>query len=282
MLSHFFQLGPIPDNQLFGTYDWRLVVLSYIVATMASYIALDITARLRDINNSPFGIKMWLIGGSFAMGAGIWSMHFIGMLAFIMGMPMMYSPLWTGFSMVVAIVASGFALYLLKAKSLTNVTIMWGGVILGFAIAAMHYTGMAAMTLNMNIRYIPSIFILSIIIAIVASQAALWLALKSTQVVLKIRFRLKFVSAFVMGAAICGMHYTGMAAAVFTPLNLMQSHTMPMSPLNPEVMAISIAAVTTIVLATAFIASSYKESINEQLVLNARQMGQAEVAASVL
>jgi NO-binding membrane sensor protein with MHYT domain/two-component sensor histidine kinase len=280
MLGDFFQLGALPANHMEGWYDIRLVILSYIVATFASYIALDITGRLRDISNTQLSISLWLGGGALAMGAGIWSMHFIGMLAFKMDMPMYYDVYWTALSMVVAIAASGFALFILKSRSISFINIVFGGVILGFAIAAMHYTGMAAMQINMTIHYLPGLFLLSIIIAILASEAALWLAIKSTEVIPKMRFRLKFISAFIMGAAICGMHYTGMAAAIFTPK--MDMTTLDAATLNPEYMAIIIAAVTFVILGVAFVVSTYKESINQQLLLNARQAGMAEVAASVL
>lgn len=218
MLEQFFQLGPIPANQLLGTYSVGLVILSYLVATFASYIALDITSRLRDVSITKSSMLMWLFGGAFAMGAGIWSMHFIGMLAFsIPNTPMSYALSWTALSMVVAILASGFALYLLKEQVIKVVTLVLGGIILGFAIASMHYLGMEGMRGHMNIHYLPSLFLLSIVIAILASEAAIYLALKSSQVVARMRVRLKVISAFIMGGAIVGMHYTGMAAAIFTP-----------------------------------------------------------------
>ena len=92
MIENFFQLGPIPINQLTGTYNPYLVALSYIVAVIASYIALDLTGRLRDPNNNHLSTFLWLNGGAIAMGVGIWSMHFIGMLSFEMDMPMSYNP----------------------------------------------------------------------------------------------------------------------------------------------------------------------------------------------
>src|SRR6266511_3501257 len=98
MLEQFFQLSAIPLDHMSGWYDAKLVILSYLVATVASYIALDITGRLRDFSNSQFSISMWLLGGAFAMGAGIWSMHFIGMLAFNLPMPMVYDSGWTALS----------------------------------------------------------------------------------------------------------------------------------------------------------------------------------------
>lgn len=280
MLENFFQLGPIPPDTMSGTYDFKLVALSYLVAVFASYIALDLTGRLRDLNNTSLSRTMWLCCGAIAMGIGIWSMHFIGMLAFTMpSMSMSYDPFWTGLSMIVAILASGFALFLLKANTINWVHLALGGIILGLAIATMHYTGMQAMKINVDIHYIPSLFIASIIIAILASEAALWLALKSNQVIISLRFRLKFMSAFIMGAAICGMHYTGMAAAVFTHT---QQMTVNAASLNPEVLSISIAIATFLILGIAVLVSTYKEAKNQQLLAIARQAGMAEVAASVL
>ncbi|MCD6038947.1 MAG: Sensory box histidine kinase/response regulator [Gammaproteobacteria bacterium] len=279
VLSSFFQLGPIPSNHITGYYDIHLVILSYLVSTMASYIALDITGRLRDVGNTRVNNILWLLGGSFAMGAGIWSMHFIGMLAFKMPMMMDYDPFLTGLSMIVAILASSFALFLLREKIINIPRLGLGGVILGLAIASMHYVGMAAMTTSMNIRYIPWIFFVSIVIAIVASEAALYLALNSNQGAWRRRIRLKLISAAIMGAAICGMHYSGMEAAIFTP-KVHAPHLM--SFLDPHVLSIAVTIVTFFILGIAIAASTYKEILNYQTIKFARQAGMAEVASSVL
>lgn len=153
MLSDYFQLGPVQGNVMHGHYDWKLVLLSYLVAAFASYVALDMAGRLRDENNTLTATLCWLFGGGFAMGAGIWSMHFIGMLAFQMAMPMTFNLFWTIISMVVAVVASLIALSLLIPKNAPKEFLIAGGLILGIAIAAMHYTGMYAMTDTMIIRY---------------------------------------------------------------------------------------------------------------------------------
>lgn len=281
-LKNFFQLTPIPSYQLTGTYDLRLVLLSFLVATFTSYIALDITGRLRDIGRTNTSIILWLTGGAIAMGAGIWSMHFIGMLAFSMpGMPITYDPFWTGLSMVVAIWASGFAFLLLKELKINWKRLAFGGIVLGFAIASMHYTGMAAMHSVVEIHYVPILFALSILVAIFASEGALWLALKSNQVVASARFRLKLISASVMGAAICGMHYTGMSAAVFTSYTICFTNP-PNIMLNPQKLAISVASVTFVILGIAVLVSSYKEAQNQLMLAKARQAGMSEVASSVL
>ncbi len=145
----------------------------------------------------------------------------------------------------------------------------------------MHYTGMTAMLISLNIAYLPSLFLLSILIAILASEAAIWFALKSNTVILKLRNQIKILSAITMGLAICGMHYTGMAASVFTPLctpitiNNYQG-------INQTFLAIIIAGVTMVILAIAFLASSYKEAKNQHQFEKARELGMAEISASVL
>jgi NO-binding membrane sensor protein with MHYT domain len=280
-LTQFFQTLPLPNNRYFGSYDMRLVTLSYLVAVFASYIALDMVGRLRDKNNTYRSSMLWLLGGAIAMGSGIWSMHFIGMLSFhIPGLILQYDLFWTGISLLVAILASGFALYLLKKSIINVIHLIAGGVILGFAIASMHYTGMEGMLITLNIRYLPSLFLLSILVAILASEAAIWLALKSNRVIVRLRSRIKFGSAIIMGIAICGMHYTGMAASVFTPL---------CSPvlnagenLDPTILSMAIASVTLMILSIAFFASNYKEAMNQQQFEQARQLGMAEISASVL
>jgi len=281
LIANFFQTTSLPPDQYSGSYDLRLVALSYMVAVFASYIALDLTGRLRDPNNTRLSSFLWLVGGAIAMGAGIWSMHFIGMLSFnIPGLTLQYGPFWTVISLLVAVFASGFALFLLKSKTINIVHLIAGGVLLGLAIASMHYTGMEGMLVTLNIRYLPDLFLLSIIIAIVASEAAIWLALKSNKVILRVRNRIKLISAIIMGIAICGMHYTGMAASVFTPL--CSGSLVANNSLDPTILSMAIASVTFIILSVAFFASNYKEARNQEQFEKARQLGMAEISASVL
>src|ERR1700722_14633398 len=95
--QNFFLTGPIPTNAMYGVYDPYLVFLSFVIASMAAYVAFDMSAHLRKPMTLSFRVA-WLLGGAFVMGAGIWSMHFVGMLAFIMPMQMSYSIFWTGLS----------------------------------------------------------------------------------------------------------------------------------------------------------------------------------------
>jgi NO-binding membrane sensor protein with MHYT domain len=281
MLDQFFQLQALPADHYTGIYDLRLVVLSYMVAVFASYIALDLTGRLRDHNSNETASRLWLLGGAIAMGAGIWSMHFIGMLSFtIPGLSLRYDLLWTILSLVVAIFVSGFALHLLKRSVINVIHLAAGGIILGLGIASMHYTGMAGMLIALNIRYLPVLFLISILVAIFASEAAIWLALKSNTVILRFRGRIKLLSALIMGLAICGMHYVGMAASVFTPL--CYTPTPHGGAMDPTLLSMTIAGVTFVILSIAFFASNYKEAMNQQQFENARQLGMAEISASVL
>ena len=256
--SDWFQLNPYPMETMVGNYDWTLVGLSYLVAVLASYAAVNIVGQLRSEQN-PKAKIYWLAGGAFTLGAGIWSMHFIGMLAFIMPMPMEYELNWTLASLFMAILASGFALFILQKQNYTIVQFTLGGLIIGLAISTMHYMGMEGMKIHTHIHYIPSLFILSIFISIIAAEAALFLALKSNQGSSSRQFNLKIISALIMGFAICGMHYTGMAAAIFTPI---ASHgtNMGLQAIQANYLAFFIAGITALIITQALTASiSYKK-----------------------
>jgi len=260
-LSNYFLLGPMPTNIAHGSYNLPLVALSYLVAVFASYVALDLAGRLRSEAETDRSKWFWLFGGAFAMGAGIWSMHFIGMLAYVMDAPMTYDIYHTGLSMVVAIFASLLALFLLKNKNFSTLHLILGGILLGFGIALMHYTGMEAMRSHVNMVYTPGLFALSIVIAIFASEAALWLAVQSTKGTIKRQIIAKIISAFIMGIAICGMHYTGMAATVFTPIG--NDHTA--ITYNPIWLSLGIALTTLSIIGLALIVSTYKQALTSVL-----------------
>ncbi|HEV8692731.1 MAG TPA: EAL domain-containing protein [Lysobacter sp.] len=233
-----------------GTYDSWLVMLSVAVAVMASYVALDLASRVTA--SEGHAARYWLIGGAVSMGIGIWSMHFIGMLAFRLPIPMSYNGPITALSLLIAMVVSGFALYTVSGKSLTLRRLTVGGVLMGIGIASMHYTGMAAMQMRPPVSYDPPLFLLSIVIAMVASWAALWIAFQLRGETPRSGFWSKGGSALLMGAAICGMHYTGMAAAIFSPF----CKTTGGAPTIPTfLMAATIAAFTFMLLATTLMVS---------------------------
>lgn len=157
---------------------------------------------------------MWLAGGAVAMGLGIWSMHFVGMLAFRLPIPLGYDPAITVGSLGIAIVASAFALKLVCQEHLPRRRLVMGALVLGAAVASMHYTGMAALRMQPGIHYVPWLFVLSIGIAVAASGVALWIAFRLRRNMPRIH-QLRLGAAVVMGVAIAAMHYTGMAAAQF-------------------------------------------------------------------
>ncbi|MDQ3510146.1 MAG: PAS domain S-box protein, partial [Pseudomonadota bacterium] len=198
-----------------GIYDPWLVALSMAVAVMASYVALDLASHVTA--SARGAARIWLLAGAASMGMGIWSMHFIAMLAFELPMPMSYDVGVTALSLLIAVTVSGFALYTVSRESLGRGRLLGGGVLMGIGIAAMHYTGMAAMQMSPPVRYDPGLFALSIVVAVVVSLVALWLAFRLRGETLLSGFWRKAGSAILMGAAICGMHYTGMAAAIFPP-----------------------------------------------------------------
>jgi diguanylate cyclase (GGDEF)-like protein len=200
---------------MIGVYDLKLVALSVVVAAIASYTALDLAGRVSLAPGRRSWI--WLLGGAFSMGTGIWSMHFIGMLAFRLPIPMAYDVPLNVLSWLLAIAVSGIALFVVRRPAMTGGNLSAGAALMGIGISLMHYTGMAAMRMSPPIHYDPLLFIASVIIAIVASMAALWIAFQLRQKYSATALLAKLGSALVMGLAITGMHYTGMAAAQFAP-----------------------------------------------------------------
>ena len=195
------------------SYDTFLVIISVVVAMLASFAALDLAGRVRSESGvTRFG---WLAVGGIVMGLGIWSMHFVGMLAFHLPVEIGYDVGLMLLSMLVAIAASLLALVVVNRPELGLGSFLPAGILMGGAIAGMHYIGMASMRVEANRSYSPSIVVVSIFIAIAASLVALWLAFRFRSDVTITGKLLKVVSAIVMGVAISGMHYTAMAAARF-------------------------------------------------------------------
>jgi NO-binding membrane sensor protein with MHYT domain len=197
-----------------GTYNSWLVLLSILVAIFVSYTALSLSARVAYAKNTA-NTGMWVVGGALAMGCGIWSMHFIGMLAFSLPIPLTYDLGLTVASLVIAIAISGFALSVASNPEISLTQLSFSAAIMGAGISAMHYSGMAAIDLVPMITYEPLIMAASIAIAIGASFAALWLFFHLREGNSWGMRLARVGAAFVMGAAISGMHYTGMAASRF-------------------------------------------------------------------
>ncbi|AIG01341.1 signaling repeat/GGDEF domain/EAL domain protein [Pseudomonas fluorescens] len=197
---------------LTGSYSPALVLISLFVAILASYTALDMTGRIATAKGR--AAQLWMIGGALAMGIGVWSMHFIGMLAFRLPITLGYDVGITALSLLIAILSSGFALWLVNQPRLPAWQLGFGALVMGAGISAMHYTGMAAMRMMPGIDYDPTLFGASLLIAVGASAAALWIAFSLRRNTPYVRLA-RGGAAVVMGVAIVGMHYTGMAAARF-------------------------------------------------------------------
>jgi PAS domain S-box-containing protein len=203
------------DVALRGHYNLGLVALSVVIATVASGAALDLAGRVTAAGGR--ARAWWLAGGAFAMGVGIWSMHYVGMLAFSLPVPVLYAVPTVFLSLLAAIFASAVALFVVSRETLGIGRLLLSSAIMGVGIATMHYTGMAAMRMRAIVTYDPIVFTLSVAIAIVVSLVALVLAFQLRADTISAADWRRFASMLVMGAAIPAMHYTGMAAAHFAP-----------------------------------------------------------------
>ena len=199
-----------------GTYNGWLVVLSIVVAVVASFVALELASQVTAAKSRVVE-WFWTIGGAMTIGAGIWSMHFVGMLALALPIPVSYDITITGVSLLMPIVVSGFGLQEARRPVLSRPRILLSGALVGFAIVAMHYTGMAAMKMEPPIRYQPSLVGLSIVIAVAGSVVSLWSRFRLRMETFFSALVEKLGSALIAGAAIVGMHYTAMAATQFAP-----------------------------------------------------------------
>jgi len=202
------------DQTLLGSYDYRLVVLSAFIAFLASYTALDLAGRVTGSRG--WSRLAWLTGGATSMGIGIWSMHFIGMLAFSLPVSIQYDWPTVLLSLLAAVFASVVALFVVSRAKMGAMRALTGSVFMGGAIVALHYIGMYAMRGAAARRYSTVLAALSILLAIAGSWMSLWLAFFFRDEAPG-RRRQKIYSALLLGAAIVAMHYTAMAAASFTP-----------------------------------------------------------------
>jgi PAS domain S-box-containing protein len=233
-----------PSNvSLVGSYDYQLVALSVVIAILAAYASLDLVGRIVAAQGTVRFV--WLVCGAGAMGTGIWSMHYIGMLAFILPIPVRYDWPTVLVSLIAAVVASAVALFVVSRRTMGWFESLVGSVLMGCGIASMHYIGMEAMRLSAMCHYSLPLVTLSIVLAILISFIALWLTFHLREEAYARRWQ-KLSSALVMGAAIPVMHYTGMAAASFTESAISPdlTHAVDVSSLG----IVGISAVTVMVL----------------------------------
>ena len=223
---------PTAHGPLAFSYDYRLVALSVVIAVLASYAALDLAGRVTSARG--WARFLWLTFGAVAMGLGIWSMHYIGMLALDLPIPVQYDWPTVLLSLIAAILASAVALFVVSREEMGVGRAVLGSLFMGGGIAAMHYTGMAAMRLTALCHYSTGLVTLSVVLAVLISLVALWLAFRARHETTHWSWR-KVISASVMGAAIPVMHYTGMAAAHFSAsvsTAVDQSHAIGVSSLS--------------------------------------------------
>ena len=201
---------------LYKTYTLDLVVLSVLIATIGAYVAVEIAQRVRAAER---GRRLfWISGGALAMGLGIWSMHFVGMLALHLPVLVWYDAILLLLSFVAAVIGCGIAFVIFNRATVGSGLLALASIFMGFAIAGMHYIAMAGMRMSSHVIYDPTIVAASVGVAIIGSFLALALIRNLIATSSEPHAWLKKAGAsLVMGFAVAGMHYTGMAAALFAP-----------------------------------------------------------------
>lgn len=226
---------------MLAEFDLSLVTLSYLISVIGSYAALLLAKRGAD----PYDSNRWfcLFGAVVALGGvAIWSMHFIGMLAYKLTIPVSYNLWLTGGSLLVAVLMTGIGLYIVARRYIVSLpSLLLAGIIMGAGVVAMHYLGIAAMRMDATVRHQPVMVVLACMIAILASTAALWLAFslyKQWQ---------QLISAFVMGLAVAGMHYTAMLGMHLVGMEH-PVHKVKSMAMNSDGLAVCVIALTLVVL----------------------------------
>ncbi|HEY9280724.1 MAG TPA: EAL domain-containing protein [Eoetvoesiella sp.] len=254
----------LPSN-----YNFLLVLCSLLVAVLASYTALDMAGRITSAQGR--GARWWLLGGACAMGFGVWSMHFVGMLAFSLPIPLGYDPFITFLSLLLAIASSAFTLWLVCQKDLPWRRLASGALLLAFGIVGMHYVGMAALRMSPGIQYSPALVALSVLIAFTAAIAALWISFRLRRHTAR-SGRLRGGASIIMGLAIAGMHYTGMAGAQFRQGSIC---TVASTGVDTEWLAVFTIAITVSVMCLALITSVFDMRMESRTARWAVSLAQA-------
>ncbi len=239
-------------------YDYKLVSLSVVVAVIASQLSLAIAARLKAHKGH---VGRWLIGGALAMGIGVWSMHFIGMLAYHLPIPVGYDIPLTLFSLLLAVIASLVALYVIFSSE----ELGWGNsalsaLVMGGGIAGMHYTGIYAMQMSPPIEFDTLLFSGSLLVAYAASFLAIRIAFVYSSSSTFFDFP-KGGAALVMGIAIAGMHYMAMGAQIIDPASVCLSAEQGM---NVELLAALVIMVVMVILVISGIVINSDLNLSQQ------------------
>ena len=249
-------------------YHWSFVVLSVVIAIVASYTALSLAGRVTVAQGR--GRAVWLTGGAIVMGVGIWSMHFVAMLAYELPIAMDYDLPTVLLSMTAAVLSSVLALFLVSRPTFGWLQWWLGSLFMGLGIAAMHYIGMAAMQVSAIAHYDARLVGLSVGIAIVVSGVALWLSFQLRYTTNRHGKLQKLGSASLMGCAIVGMHYTGMAAVSWQPLLATLPKVIITSPsflpMDHSLLAVAVGLVTLVLLGLTLLASFFDQRLKLEAV----------------
>jgi len=251
--QQFFVSAPANNLLYEGFYDPVLVGFSVLVAVLAAYAALLVSQHVSQIS-APAARRVWVALGGLCLGVGIWAMHFIGMLAFNLPCSTSYDTRLTVLSTVPGILACVLAVNIISRQQLGTWQLLNGGLLIGAGVGTMHYVGMAAMRINGFIRYNPSLFALSIGVAVVLACLALWLKFRLQASSARSRFGVTAISAGVLGLALSGMHYTAMLAAYF----VRDDAVAPDAGLQPSLLAV-IVLLTSGLIIVATVLATYVE-----------------------
>lgn len=258
------------------TYQWALVAFSVFIAIFAAYTTLRVAFRLAWASQATR--LYWIAGGACSMGIGIWTMHFVGMLALHLPVPVAYDPLLTAVSLLPALLASAIALSMLGRPQASVVSRFMASVLMGSGIVAMHYSGMAAMKMAPPIVYDRTLLVLSLLIAVGASWVALYLFARERRGFSPSLGR-RLASAVLMGLAIAGMHYTGMAAAEFAPDSICTVATIGW---GGDTIGVFVSLVAVLVLAASLALTFYDEVLGENNFYKALLVAQSNAGEGVL
>lgn len=256
------------------TYSPFLVFLSLVIAFFASYVALCLSSRMKDVEHLR-GFYLWGGVGGLILGSGIWAMHFIGMVAVSLPVPISFNLTITVLSLIPGILASVIALKILSLDDFSKTRMLISGMVVGTGISVMHYFGMSAMQMAADIYYDPVLFVISVLISVVLGILAL-----STRYFVNLKFptttrrNKTFISALIMGLAIAGMHYTAMAATNFMATDVPTDY---LGNQNSLMLGSIVAGIALIVL----LGSIAISNINIRLEA-ARQLKQREVYLSTI
>lgn len=252
-------MDPVVEHSM--SHNLFLVVLSYMIAAVSAYAAIELARRVNSTNRT--AQNMWILAGGATLGLGIWAMHFIAMLAHEGLRPVTYSMPLVFLSVVIAM-AGCILGFLIVSRHTTRPTLIGAGLLMGISIASMHYVGMAAIQ-GVTIAYHTGLALLSLAIAITASLGALWIGFFSKYAKEKIHMELKIFFSLLMGVAIFGMHYVGMLSASFTFL----TGTPAAIGIEPSLLAWLVTGITTLLFAIFFLSLTLDRHLRRRELIQA-------------